>query len=385
LPLPSTGEAERAGGPLRWTSALLFTAVNALFLAKYAFNALGPRGLAAPALYAACALALCAVGPRLLAGPLRRPRAFAVLAAALVALALAAVALTAGLELPVDRASAIVTFEQRLLHGDYPYAALTRLDHQISGFPGLFLLFLPLHLLGEVGLSQPLALLACALLLWRGPGAPAQKAAALLLLAGSPLFVWEVVVRSELLANLVLSAWLLEWTLRGERRSTRGAAALGGLAAGVLLTTRGIVLVPLLVFLRLVYGKLGRGGTLIAAGCAAASAAAILTPFVLWSRGQGAGSPLLVQVSSIPTPVLAASLCAALLLGLRCRSQDEAQAATGALLCAIVAVAFALFCARLGLTEAMLRSRFDLSYFAFALPFLLLSLYRPPDAAGPAR
>lgn len=113
----------------------------------------------------------------------------------------------------VSRASAINTFLDRLLSGQYPYGRTDHLGNQISGLPGLFIVALPAYFAGDVGYLQPLAFLLFAILSHHFLQRPDFTLTPLVLLGTSPVFLWEVMVRSELFFNMtlvLLAIWVTE-------------------------------------------------------------------------------------------------------------------------------------------------------------------------------
>jgi hypothetical protein len=366
---------------------------GALFALKYAPRAGVPSwiGLLGYLCFFAihCAVVL-GVARRLQASPnVRRARLLFWTGCAVYAAALLAVYLRIDpMALQIDRWSALDRFWASLAHGDYPYRTRTHLGSLISGFPGLMLAVFPFWLLGDVGLLQFAALGAFALLALRVLRDTGRAAFVLLLLAGLPVFVYEAIVRSDLFSNMVLIAWMLHLgSLPGAFRGRRILLAAG--AWGLLLSTRGVAIVPIVLaafpLLR------GRGpGTLLA--CVAvlfATFLATLLPFYLWDPAFFLDeNPYLVQSGNIPGWALVLVLAITAWRAFKRGAAPALFADTGLILFATVFGCFLLKVARVGWENAVWGSKFDISYFALPVPFLLLhlgALVLPASERNPPR
>jgi hypothetical protein len=367
--------------PFRVLPAALFGLANALFFMKYSSRVVGLYGVPAGAY-----LLFVLVSLFLFHGTLdrigRQKAVFTALAFAFAAAVILAMRHVAPSSLNVDRFSAIAAFDDNLIHGRFPYAARTHLGHPVSGFPGLFLLLLPFHLLGDPGYFQIPAFLLFCLLAWRTDLSGGKKTALLLLAGTAPIFLWECMVRSELFGNMALLIAALLW-LEGKRgKGGLLTAAAAGLLAGLFLSTRGIVLVPLMLyFIRFLKGR-GARSWVVCLGAAAATAAIIFLPFYFWDPTAFlANNPFKIQSGYIPSGLLLAVLLLTALLGFTIRTWDGFLLTSGYILFGTIAVVFCLNLLETGFSEAVFKSGFDLSYFQFSAPFLLLSMFRPESAA----
>lgn len=301
--------------------------------------------------------------------------------------------------LMVDRWSALYNFLHMLFQGTYPYAADSHLGHPISGFPGLFLLALPFYVLGDVGIMQFAAFIGFAFLALRiSREASAahirsttfvQTAAfAVLLLTGLPVFVYELVVRSDLFFNMTAVAWLLYLGLQSERvlgarqrvhdagQHMRGARLLMlAFAWGVLASTRGVVAIPfLLAVFPLLKGRTICEGLAFGAVLVGAFAATVL-PFYLWDTTAFlAKNPFIVQSDYIPGWALGIVLLLSVYLGYRYRAAPRLFMHTGIILFGTILGCLVLKALQTGWTHAVWGNGYDISYFAIPMPFLLLHL-----------
>lgn len=359
---------------------------NAPVAYKYAVRYGAPAWGAVAASLALIALAV-ALGPRLDRRLTRSSRPL--LAYGVVALALA-VAFVAAMKrfdphtIRVARWLAIESWLGRFARGEYPYGS----GELPSSFPFLFFIAWPFRALGDTGYLQIASFALFAVLCARArPGAGRPALRALLPLAVAPIFSYEVVTRSELFSNMTLVIALLAW-LEHERSRPRGPLrrAAAGIAAGLLLCTRGIVALIYALALTARFKREIPRGIEFAAVCLA-SCAAVVLPFVVWdpARFLRAG-PFAIQMSYIPGWLLGAAFLAAVALGLRARDSEDVFPALAFLLFAVVGLLFATAVASAGWRPILLGDRFDISYLAFAHTFAVYSLARigegSPSAAG---
>ena len=104
-------------------------------------------------------------------------------------------------QIRVTRFPALHDWISRLLNGQYPYTSPAR----PSGFPFLFLIAVPFYLLGDLGLLQIFAFLIFAYIIhYRFGSDGTNRLRGLLLLVLSPVFLYEIAVRSDLFSNMVL-------------------------------------------------------------------------------------------------------------------------------------------------------------------------------------
>lgn len=362
---------------------IVIIVINSLLVAKYSarLTVLWPLSVAA---YGAVVWLAAHRAPLWLASLEARGRAgFAVLAALLLAGYALLLWRIDPMTLNVDRFSAVTAFCDHLLRGEFPYAARTHLGNQVSGFPGLFLLMLPLHLLGHAGWFNLAVFVLFVRELYRLPGSFAVRMTVLLLAGTAPAVVWETAARSELFANLVLALIFCRWLWENRGGSSTGKGILAGALAALLLCTRGIVLLPLTVsgiaFLR---QKPVRDWILPGIALAV-TLVLLLLPFQLWDPAQfAANDPFAKQGRYIPLPLALLAWMGAVVIGYRTQTRHAAMVWTGVLLFATVLLVFAIEATGMGLRKAIFGSGFDITYFIFGMPFMLVALYRDRGGVG---
>ncbi|MCH8285554.1 hypothetical protein IIB79_03405, partial [candidate division KSB1 bacterium] len=147
-------------------------------------------------------------------------------------------------EIQVGRYPALHDWIQRMLNGDFPYSS----DVPHTGFPFWFLIAYPFYLLGDLGLLQIFCFVLFAFLLETRQNADRiYKLQIIALLLLSPIFMYEIVVRSDLFSNMVIVLLYLNLCERYLSKFKFSNIVLG-FAGGLLLSTRAIVLIPFIIF-----------------------------------------------------------------------------------------------------------------------------------------
>ncbi len=274
-------------------------------------------------------------------------------------------------KIAVGRYPAMYEWISRLLRGEFPYVS----DINPSGFPFLFVLAIPFYILGDLGFFQIFSFLVFALIIHLGCSRNDLSGfRSILLLIAAPIFLFEIVVRSDLFSNMVMvMLYLLIFQLYGRSRMSVFPVLLG-LAGGLLLSTRGVVfIIYIIFFLFMVRKNRFRYGLFIFSMLA--GFILTLAPFLIWDAKHFVESgPFAIQLSYIPVWVFILSIIASVACGLGIKSLKGIYTSISVMLFGVVLIAFVISIVNFGLTESVLGDRFDISYFSFCLPFLLISL-----------
>ena len=268
----------------------------------------------------------------------------------------------------VGRYPAIHTFIHRLLNGDYPYVP----GQNISGFPFLFFIFIPFYLIGDLGFFQILSFVIFSIIVHEKYAQEKASYIPFLLLVLSPAFLYEVVVQSELFTNMVLVVLLFHILERIKPIKSTKVLFLTGILAGFLLSTRGIVLLPYIIFFMFYFRKDIK--SLIFFGLSAALGFMItFVPFLIWNKDLFfANNPLTIQKSYIPDLLLVISVLVSILLAISVDSFKKIYLSITTVLFMVVFLCFILELSQVSFKQGVFIS-FDISYFCFCLPYLLLS------------
>jgi len=275
----------------------------------------------------------------------------------------------------VGRYPALNDWISRLLNLDFPYISSTN----PSGFPFLFFLALPFYLFGDSGLFQITAFLIFAFLISRyHKDNPANRLRLSILLIAAPIFLYEIAVRSELFSNMVIILLYLTLAEKLRQKTNLLPLMVAGIIGGFLLSTRGVIfLIYIIFFGNLLGGSIRR--LFIFATAALCGFILTLVPFMAWNWSYFVDSgPFAVQLSYIPSWLLALSVAVSIFCAFRIKSLRVAYLRITAVLFGVVLVAFIISIIKYGWIESVLRDRFDISYFCFTTPFLLLSMNLSP-------
>lgn len=274
-------------------------------------------------------------------------------------------------QIRVGRFPALHDWISRLLAGQFPYISPTR----PSGFPVLFLIAMPFYWLGDLGFLQILAFLIYALLVHSRFGTRnMNRFRALLMLTCAPVFLYEIVVRSDLFSNMVLIIVFLD--LCEDRVQECGTVQLMllGLAGGLLLATRGIVLIIYVMYFGFLFKNQMLRGLTFACGVLAGFLVS-LAPFAIWNwRYFIERGPFAIQASYLPLWLAALMIVISTYVAHHAKTVNVLYKYMAAILFAVVSIAFLISVINSGWHATVLQDGFDISYFCFMLPFLILAL-----------
>lgn len=277
--------------------------------------------------------------------------------------------------LRVDRWSVISSFLDRLLAGQFPYTARSHMGNQPGPFPGYFAIALPFYLIGEIGYLSVLGFLGFVWMARQHLAGGASVGMSTLLLFVSVAWWWELTVRSTLVVNMVLAMAFLLWLSNGpESRTAR--LIMVGLVGGFLVSTRGIVGVIMLGGLSWFYFNTRHiERTLTLAVSIGVGFAVTLLPFVVWDPTLFAQqNPIALQAGFLPAWALPAILGVMAASGVWIKNIFQYFCLLGHALFLIVFASMLRTAAAVGWAGTIREDGFDISYFLFALPFLIVTL-----------
>lgn len=277
-------------------------------------------------------------------------------------------------EIRVGRYPALYDWITRLFNSEYPYAS----DTTPSGFPFIFVMAMPFYLLGDLGFFQIFSFLTFAVLVHLRYGEKStNRFRCILLLAAAPIFLYEVVVRSELFSNMVMVMLYLVVLEAYGRRAGSGTLFLLGIIGGLLLSTRGIVLLIYIPVLGYFFRRKIINHSLFFVWMFVAFFLSLL-PFLIWDWTYFFEfGPFAVQSAHVPNWLLILSIAAAVACALTSGSLKGIYSCVSFVLFGVIGAAFVLAVFNMSWDNAVLGSGFDIAYFCFALPYLLISLDFP--------
>lgn len=149
----------------------------------------------------------------------------------------------------VDRWSAMEVGIKALLNGEYPYTAIDHLQGRTSNFPALMLIGLPFYLMGNVGFLQVASFVLFAYTSYTTNSTAKSRVLPLLILLISPCYWWEILVKSDLMSNLIICLCFIALWQKKNSTDLFKKPVLLAIICACLMMTRAIVMVPLALFL----------------------------------------------------------------------------------------------------------------------------------------
>ena len=279
--------------------------------------------------------------------------------------------------LTVDRWSVITSFLDSLLDGEFPYLAKSHRGNPPGPFPVYFLIAFPFYLIGEIGVFTVLGYIGLIFYINKNFTENRIKIILILLLLISPASTWELTVRSTILINMVLILYYIKWISEKEENQNHNFI-LPGILGGFLLSTRGIVALILLGFLSYNYLKNHKSYRFLKTGIFILLGFTVtLLPFFLWDAKLFIlYNPITLQAGFLPSWIILIFIVLFILAGLKAENLQIFYNYVGVLLFAAVSCTFLINILQIGLYDSFIQSKFDISYFIFSIPFLLISIVK---------
>ena len=357
----------------------IYASINILFIIKY-----GSRVSDSPFAITLMCIAPAAIMIFILSGSFQRvnelgkiERVYLLVAAILMVCCIVLLIQIDPHSTRVGRYPAVNDWLEKFLSGKFPYGS----PSFPSGFPGLFLILLPFQLTGEVGTFH---LLTLAIFAWlcrcHFVDSPINALRSLLLFGCSLPFLYEVSVRSELCGNMILLILCFHIIISRSEESSKTGMILWGLLMGMVISTRGVVVLPLAVLIGYLLKRRLWPGTLFVTTSFLGFILTLL-PLVVWgSESFREYGPFSIQLSHVPMWILPVAIPLGTYLGYRSQSPKGVYGSSALLLFGSVLTVFLIAVGEMGWTTVVLHDGFDISYFCFPVPFLLLGL--DPLAGG---
>ena len=285
--------------------------------------------------------------------------------------------------LNVDRWSVITSFLDSIFNGEYPYLAKSHMNNPPGPFPFYFLLALPFYLIGEIGYFTLAGFLGFLYFVRKYFSQVKIQILIISILIFSPLYWWELIARSTIFVNMVIILLFIDW-FENRRKNKLSDLVLAGFIGGLLSSTRGIVICIFIAYFSYYYLKRRAWSPIIiitASLCAGFIVS--LIPLLIWDLNLFLKyNPITLQANFLPSWGIVLFTFLAVLIGLRSKNISDFYRFTGIYLFAIVMSSFIFIIFKVGFREAYLQNGFDISYFIFAIPFNLISIYKENQSKG---
>lgn len=280
-----------------------------------------------------------------------------------------------GNSLNSDRWSAMDVTIRGVLNGEYPYSLKDHLGKTSSNLPGLFYIGLPFYLLGNVSLLQPFVFLIISLVIFKSKILIDKKLSLIFLLIASPSYLWEIFAKSDLLSNIILLVlFLILWDYKFKNNYFKQPLLLSFFCAFLILT-RGIVVIPLTLFLFRDFLKTSMNIKLKFSFGLVFFIALISLPFLITLPNsevlkehnpfnhQTRFTPIWVQIFFVVLPFI---------LAIKIKKMHQVIFQSLILFTLLLFLSFIIEIIDEGFKTAFYKSYFDISYLTMALPFAIL-------------
>lgn len=279
-----------------------------------------------------------------------------------------------GNSLNTDRWSALEVTIKSLLNGVYPYNVKDHLGKTTSNLPALFYIGLPFYLIGEIGLLQVFVFVIGCLYILRLNISHTEKLLIVLLFLLSPAYHWEIFAKSDLMSNMLLLVIFIHYWGARYKNNLFQKPVLLAFFCTFLILTRGIVIVPLLVFLFKDFIKvsLSSKGVFIVSGFV--FLIIISTPVLITLPDYQTiikHNPFNHQTRYTPKILQLIVVITSFFLSLRTKSVFDVFYFTYTLLTVFLFSSFLLNIYQEGFYENLYNSLFDISYLSMILPFAI--------------
>ena len=280
-------------------------------------------------------------------------------------------------QLQVDRWSAIDHFLQRLLTGEYPYLAQTHLGGYGSPFPVWNIFHLPFFIAGNIAIGMTVMVLILVSSLKKLTGSYLHATIYLVLLVMSPAFWYEVAVRSDLIYNFILCFLLCGWWYKRDI-SAESSPWFTGIISGLILSTRLSVIIPFFIFLFSGVVKSGWKQRFQFVGSGAGVFILSFLPFIVWDADSlifFEYNPFVLQTRQGSPYELIVLFSMLIPLSLMWKQNfSRFSFYTTLTVVTFVSVTFLHRMIIDDFNSGLFSSRYDITYFTMALPFVLYSV-----------
>tara|TARA_R110002049_G_scaffold13089_5_gene57423 strand:+ start:703 stop:1773 length:1071 start_codon:yes stop_codon:yes gene_type:complete len=278
-----------------------------------------------------------------------------------------------GESLNVDRWSALEVLISSILEGKYPYAVLDHLGNTTSNLPGLFYIGLPFYLLGDLGFLQPFTFLFFSIFIIFSKIKNSQKVFIFLLIICAPSYFWEVVVKSDLMSNcLLLLVFISIWQQKFKNNLFKNKGLLA-LITALFVLTRGIVAIPLTIFLFSSFLKISLKNKILFFCLFAVFLILISLPVFIDLPSLEfirENNPFNHQTRYAPKGLIITSLILPFLISFKVRKSSDVFLFSTYILASLMFLTFFINCVEESFYDNIYGNLFDISYLSMILPFI---------------
>jgi hypothetical protein len=245
------------------------------------------------------------------------------------------------INLKVDRWSVITSFLDALFSGQFPYTAKSHMGNAPGPFPFYYFLALPFYLLGEIGYFSLSGFILLIYFIIKYFDTNQNRIIVLSLFLFSISIFWELSVRSAILINSSLVLVYINWISAKSLKSIKELALIGFIA-GLLISTRGLVVIPFAVCYSYLFLKPGNWKGLFVSGVSAVLGFIItILPLIIWDYKLFLQfNPITLQAEFIPFSAFLLFIIGSILAGFICKNMFQVYLSIGIILFITVSTYF---------------------------------------------
>ena len=282
-----------------------------------------------------------------------------------------------GNSLMVDRWSAMEVGVKALLNGEYPYSAVDHLNGRTSNLPTLLFIGIPFYFLGNIGFLQSFAFLLFIYIISKVFNTYKERLLCLLLLIGSPSYLWEIYVKSDLMSNFIIILAVVVVMQDRIFRNIKNNTLLESFLLTSLVVTRMTAIIPISILFFKHFYRFSVQKKI--AFIAVSLATVILFSYICFNKVSSLEhfykhNPFVLQNRQLPSILSLILIIAPMIYSFRAKNIKSIIYLIVIFLLLPVSIAFFTSIYYSGFKATLFDSSFDISYFNMVLPFLLLSL-----------
>ncbi|KMQ52034.1 hypothetical protein CHISP_1023 [Chitinispirillum alkaliphilum] len=287
--------------------------------------------------------------------------------------------------LNVDRWSVITSFWDTFFNNEYAYYARSFEGNPPGPMPFYFILSFPFYLIGELGILSLSGLFVFAAIIYKSSAWRNNKLWAVVYLATSSFYLWEISTRSNIFLNSTLALIVLVWFGELQKENSRWLL-INAACAGLMLATRSIFVIPyIIVFMHALKRKEITFAKLSIFGMVAFIAFSLtFVPFVIKHPNDFlVVNPFIIQGTFlVPFHYTIFFIALAFVSVNLCKDKLDTIFYSGFVLFVSIAVYSLYHAFNRGLMDAFVNNGVDISYFIFSVPFFMFYLIKSSSPGG---
>ena len=284
--------------------------------------------------------------------------------------------------LNVDRWSVISSFLDELFNGNYPYYAKSHMGNHPGPMPTYFLISLPFYLIGELSILSSIGYFIIIFLIIKKIKSNQNSIFLLFYLLTSLYLIWEITTRSNIFTFTILILLVLNKFIDFKSTSNLKFIILA-IISGFLLSTRSVFILAYIIFFlsSLINNEITFKKLSFFISIALLGFLTTFLPFViLFKNDFFIMNPFIIQSSFlVPKFYTFIFILISILLTFLVRNKSDKFFYSGISLFVSILIYSIYHIVNYGFEISFTKSKIDISYFIFCIPFLIMYLIKNND------